>query len=360
MIPHSRPNLEAADFNYIREILRTSQVSQGHYVQELEETFCRVMETRYACAVSSGTAALHLVLLALGVNPGDEVVAPSYTCASVLHAIHYIGAKPVLVDIDAATLNPTAEIIRRNITRRTKAVIVTHTFGFPAPMDDLMRLGPPVIEDCAHALGASFKGKPVGSLGTASVFSLYSTKVICAGEGGVVCTNDASIANRIRDLNRPDERIDYRVRYNYKMSDLTAGLALGQMSRLSSLLARRRAIARRYREAFREADVTFQKALPHAQPTFYRFVLRNRRAGRIIREARNLDIGCDRPVFRPLHRYLKHDGRKDLSGTEAVWQSTVSVPLYPDLTEGEVRRIIRGVQHVLAKWATASGTTRKR
>ena len=272
MIPHSRPNLEAADFNYISEILRTRQVSQGHYVEELEETFRRVVGTRYACAVSSGTAALHLGLLALGASSGDEVVAPSYTCSAVLHAIHYTGAKPVLVDIDPATLNPTGGMIRRRLTRRTKAIIVTHTFGFPAAVDDITRLGPPVIEDCAHALGGSFKGEPVGSLGTLSVFSLYATKVICAGEGGVVCTNDPSMANCVRDLNRPDERIDYRIRYNYKMSDLTAGLALGQMKRLSVLLARRRAIAERYREAFQEAGVTFQKELPETQSTFYRFI----------------------------------------------------------------------------------------
>lgn len=347
MIPHSRPNLEPDDFDYIREILRTRQVSQGHYVEELEETFRDAVATRYACSVSSGTAALHLALLALGVSPRDEVIAPSYTCAAVLHAIHYTGAKPVLVDIDPATMNPTTEMIRRCLTRRTKAVIVTHTFGFPAAMAEITQLGPPVIEDCAHALGASFRGTPVGSLGTVSVFSLYATKVICAGEGGVVCTNDRFIAGRVRDLNRPDQRVEYRVRYNYKMSDLTAGLALRQMERLGSLLARRRTIAERYRKAFRKTTAVFQEALPGAEPTFYRFVLRNRRARTIIREAWRAGIGCDRPVFRPLHLYAEQGSRKDLEGTEAVWRSTVSVPLYPDLSEREVRRIIRGIRRIL-------------
>lgn len=347
MIPHSRPSLEPADFDYIGEILRTRQVSQGRYVQALEDRFRRLTATRYACAVASGTAALHLALVALGVDADDEVIAPSYTCAAVLHAIHYTGARPVLVDIDPVTLNPTASMIRHGLTRRTKAIIVTHTFGFPASMDGITRLGPAVIEDCAHALGATFRGEPVGSLGQISIFSLYSTKVICAGEGGMVCSNDRDIGRRVRDLNRPDQRVSYRVRFNYKMSDLVAGLALRQSARLPSMLARRRAIAARYCQAFQGAPVAFQEALPGAEPTYYRFVVSSPRAATIIRAARRIGIGCDRPVFRPLHRYLAPGPRPALATTEAVWRSTLSIPLYPDLREAEIRRVMSGMRRVL-------------
>jgi len=221
-------------------------------------------------------------------------------------------------------------------------------------MDEVTQLGPPVVEDCAHALGAFFRGRPAGSLGTISVFSLYATKVICAGDGGVVCTSDRALSDRVRDLNRPDERARYRLRYHYKMSDLTAGLGHRRRRRLTALIEQRRIIASRYRRVFEGGNLVLQKAIPGAEPTFYRFVLRNGGAAAIMREARKVGIGCDRHVFRPLHRYLKQDNPRRMSGTETVWRSIVSVPLYPDLDHADVRRIIQGIQRIPDAHAGAS------
>lgn len=347
MIPQSRPDLKASDFAYIREILRTRQVAGGQLVERLESAFKRSVKTKHAAATSSGTAALHLGLLALGVGPGDEVMLPSYTCASVLQAVQYTGAEPRLLDIDEKTLNVTKAIVRGSLTRRTKILIVTHTFGFPAPLDELMTIGVPVIEDCALALGATYHGRPVGSLGILSIFSMYATKVICAGEGGMLCTNEPGVIRRIRDLNRPDQRADWRLRYNYKLSDLAAGLAFSQMRRLASLVARRRAIAARYQEAFGNCAEGVQHAVHGSNPSYYRFIVRTPRAAAVIRSARLARIACDRPVFKPLHRYFAMDA-SEFQGTEAVFRSTVSVPIYPALSDRDVSLIAQRMKRILS------------
>lgn len=347
MIPQSRPDLRASDFAYIRKILKTRQVAGGILVAELERAFQRCVKVRFAASTSSGTAALHLGLLALGIGPGDEVLVPSYTCAAVLQAVQHAGARPRLLDIDEEAMNVTGPIVRRELTKRTKAVIVTHTFGFPAPLEELLGIGIPVIEDCALALGATYGGRPVGSLGTLSVFSLYATKVICAGEGGMVCTNDRDIIRRVRDLNGPDQRDDLRRRFNYKLSDLAAGLALKQIQRLPSLIARRRAIAARYLRAFKACPVEFQYPIPKAEPNYYRFVVRTPRAAAVIARARRAGIWCDRPVFRPLHHYFERATRGTLPATDAVFRSTVSIPIYPALSDREVRWVTQRLKRIL-------------
>lgn len=280
-------------------------------------------------------------------GPGDEVMAPSYTCASVIQAIRHTGAKVKLLDVDEGTLNMSGAITRRRLSRKTKALVVTHSFGYPAPMDELLALGVPVVEDCSLALGAVYGGRAVGSMGAASVFSMYATKVVCAGEGGMVCTNDPRILRRVRDMNGPDERRDWRPRYNYKLSDLAAGLALSQMKRLPSLLARRRAIAARYTAALEGCAAEIQHAVPGAIPNYYRFIIRTPRASAVIRNARHAGIGCDRPVFRPMHRYFGKGSAQEFPGTEAVFASTVSVPIYPALSDREVGQVARQMRRIL-------------
>ena len=347
MIAQSRPDLTPSDFAYIGAILRTGQVAKGRLVEGLERAFRRSMKTKYAAAVSSGTASLHLALSALGIRPGDEVVAPSYTCASVLCAIQHTGARVRFVDIEADTLNISHRTVSERLTRRAKAVIVTHTFGFPAPLRELLSLGVPVVEDCATALGATYQGRPVGSWGACSIVSLYATKMICAGEGGMVCTNDARVIRRVRDVSDPGQRAQWRLRYNYKLSDLAAGLALSQLRRLPRMLARRRAIAARYRRAFADCPVQMPRALPGTNPTYYRFIIASPRADAIIRRARRAGIGCDRPVCRPLHRYAASAPGGKFPHTDAVFRSAVSIPIYPALSDEQIDRIITRMQRIL-------------
>ena len=349
MIPQSRPDLRAGDFSYVRDLVASRQIARGRWVSKLERRFARHLDVPHATAVSSGTAALHVTLVALGMKKGAEVIVPSYACAALLHAVHQAGATPVPIDINPDTLNPDARHVRSAVTRRTGAIIVTHTFGFPVSIRELLDIGPPVIEDCAQAIGATVDGRPVGSLGQAAVFSLYATKPVTAGEGGIVCTRDSRLAKEIIDLTTPDDRATYRVRFNYKLSDLSAGLADRQFGRLAASVRRRRSLARRYLSAFRSTGALFQQALEDTEPTHYRFIVRTPRAAAIIRASRAAGIYCDRPVFKPLHEYLGMSGDRRFGGTEDAWRTTVSIPLYPSLTAAEVGHILDRVGGILAR-----------
>jgi|SRR3989338_3252070 len=341
MIKQSMPLLEREDFDYIRHILNSGQVARGSFTEALESRFCEITGLRHSLATSNGTSALHLALLSLGISEGDEVIIPSYTCTALLNVVNYVRAVPVLADIDPETFNSTSAAIKSRLSKKTKAVVVTHTFGFPADLDGILKLGIPLIEDCAHSLGALYKGAATGARGMVSAFSLYATKMLSAGEGGIICTNDNKLAKRISDLNDPDMRDDYRVRYNYRMSDLTAGLALSQLKKIESFVSRRVSIASKYKKAFASLPVTFQKQLPMTKPNFYRFVICAPRAKDIIRFIQNYGIISDKPIFRPLHRYISTTG--SFPGSDAVWTKAISIPIYPALKDKQVSEVINAV-----------------
>lgn len=340
MINQSKPCIETSDFDYISEIIETGQIAAGPFVEKLEEEFCQYHDVRFSSAVSSGTAALHLALLALAIGKGDEVILPSYTCSAVLNAINYTGASAVPVDIDPETLNISPETIIPFISIRTKAIIVTHTFGFPADINKIIALGIPVIEDCAHAVGAQYLNKLCGSIGTVSVLSLYATKMLGSGEGGIVYTNDEKIATRVRDLNKADMRDNYIVRFNYKMSDLAAGFAINQFRKLDYYLQRRNYIAQKYLEAFKAIpQMSFQKSNIGTKPSYYRFIINTHQAEALTRYTNLKRVMCDRPVFKPIHEYLKMSN-SNFQETEKIMHSCVSIPIYPAMSEDDINIVI--------------------
>ena len=326
------------------KVLRSGWLSEGKAVKRFEGALAKGLGIANPVCVNSGTSALHLALLALRVGRGDNVLVPSYACPAVAHAVMQTGAAPRFVDVDPETLNPTAALAARRVTRRTKALIVTHTFGFPAAMDELAgALDLPILEDGTMALGARYRRRPIGSFGAISVFSLYATKLVAAGQGGVVCSNRQDLMDTVRNLNGPDRPALEPVRYNYAMSDLTAGVALRQMRRLTEALARRARIATRYGGAIDAGRL--QKGLPHARPVYYRFAVRADDPAASIRRARRLGIMVDRPIAWPLHR-LAGESPRAFAGTEAAYETTVSVPLYPALSNREVDVITRALPEI--------------
>ncbi|MFA4932791.1 MAG: DegT/DnrJ/EryC1/StrS aminotransferase family protein, partial [Caldisericia bacterium] len=189
MIPHSKPTLDQRDYNAVLRVLQSGQISQGEYVKRFEANLSEFVGVKGGVATNSGTSALHLALLALEVGKGDEIILPSYVCTALLNAINYVGATPVLVDIEPDSFNLDAKRVKESLTEKTKAIIVPHLFGLPADMEELQSFGIPLIEDCAQALGATYKGKQAGSFGALSIFSFYATKVIASGEGGMVLSD---------------------------------------------------------------------------------------------------------------------------------------------------------------------------
>jgi perosamine synthetase len=336
IIPHSRPTINQEEIAAVTAVLESGQLAQGEQALRFESALAALIGIGGAAAVSSGTAALHLSLLALAVGEGDEVVIPSFVCPALLNAIRYVRAVPVLADIDPETFNIDVADLKRRLTAKTKAVIVPHMFGLPADLLEIVALGVPVIEDCAQALGSRYADAPVGSFGALSVFSFYATKVICTGEGGMVASSDRWLLDRVCDLRDYDEKADDRLRYNYKLTDLQAALGLVQLGKLPSLIARRRALASQYDDRLRNlAAISVPVCPPDREHIYYRYVIRTEQAAELIAAGAEAGIAVRRPVFKPLHHYL---GLSGYPQTDAAFRRAVSLPLYPSLSDSELNR----------------------
>ncbi len=345
VIPHSKPTLGEEEALAAAQVVRSGHLAEGPQTRSLERALARRVRAAHASAVSSGSAALHLALLALDIGPGDEVLLPTYVCTALLNAVRYVGAEPVLADIDDS-LNLCPADCRAKLTRRTRAVIVPHLLGNPAALDELLALGPPVIEDCAQAIGARLPdGAPAGSRGALSVFSFYATKMLAAGECGAVVGRSRRLIARVEDLKHYDERPSYRVRYNYKCNDIAAALARIQLKKLPAFLRRRREIARRYAEAFEDACPVLPRLQDIPRAACFRFVLlTNGRAARVVERLQRRGVVARRPIFKPLHRYLK---RRGFPEADRAWRSAVSLPIYPSLSDEECARVIHAALDAL-------------
>jgi dTDP-4-amino-4,6-dideoxygalactose transaminase len=339
-IPHSRPTLDEADRQAVLDVLQTGRLVQGEQVAGFEADMSAMIGVSHAAAVSSGTAALHLAVVALGAGDGDEVICPSYVCSALLHAIRSARATPVIADIKRDTFNIDVQDVKKRMTARTKAIIVPHLFGLPADMAEITSLGIPVIEDCAQSLGSRFQGRITGSFGVISIFSFYATKVIAAGEGGMLLSSDAGLIEKIRDLRDYDEREDDTLRHNYKMTDMQAALGRSQLRKIDKFIQRRRDIAGHYDLILKKAGIGIPVAPPDTEHIYYRYVMLLDQAETFVEAMNQAGVACRRPVFKPLHRYL---GLSGYSVTEDVWKKAVSIPIFPSLTERELSAIVESM-----------------
>lgn len=339
-IPHSRPSLGEAEAEAAARVVRSGLLAQGREVELFECEMADYVGRNYAVAVSSGTAALHLGLMALGMGQGATVAMPSYVCTALLHATWAAGARPLLCDIDGTTGNIDAAALAK--LDAPDALIVPHMFGCPADIDAVESLGIPFIEDCAMALGGHCGDRPVGSRGALSICSFYATKVLAAGEGGMVLTDDANLAERVRQLRAYDGLHARTPRFNAKMTDVHAAIGRVQLSRLDEFVARRRWLADFYRESLADLrDIT--SPLVCEGHIYYRYIVKTpRKAEVFMRRLEDAGIVARRPVYAPLHRELAlADG--DFPRAVEAHESDLSLPLYPSLSDGEARRVVAAV-----------------
>jgi dTDP-4-amino-4,6-dideoxygalactose transaminase len=350
-IAHSRPTLNGQDARVVARVVRSGRLAQGAAVAAFERRMAAYVGVRGGVAVNSGTTALELALLALGIGRGDEVILPSYVCAAPWLAVHRAGAVPKLVDIepDSYAIDPAR--VKKALTRRTRAVIVPHLFGLPADLTRLQALHVPLIEDCAQTLGVTERGRKVGSVGAATVCSFYATKLLCTGEGGMLLSRKPVVLEKGRVLREYDEEpLLVPGSFNRKMTDLQAALGLSQLRRLRQFLRRRRAIAAMYRKGLAGTDVTLP-AVPRGRThCFYRYVVRLRdgRHGTVEKVMARLErrgVQCRRPVFRPLHQYLRLRGFPE---SEEAHRTALSLPIYPSMSNRMVRRVIMVLNEELA------------
>lgn len=346
MISHSRPSITRADSEAVAKVVASGAIAQGLAVKDFERAVASFMGVRGGVAVSSGTAAIHLALVALGVIAGDEVILPSYLCSAPLNAVHYLGAKPILADVDTRTGNIDVQEAKRLVSEKTRAIIVPHLLGRPAEMDGFCNLGIPVIEDCAQSIGARYKGRMVGTFGAAAICSFYATKVFTTGEGGMVLSDNEGLLETVRDLRDYDEKTPYRIRFNYKMTDMQAALGSSQLARLPDFIAARKRIAAFYDQELALLAVRLPVRLAECDPISFRYVLRlDSGVDDFIDRMAECGVVCRRPIFKPLHQLLKLPG---LGHTEQLHSDSVSIPIYPLLTDQQQELIVKGIKKTLA------------
>jgi dTDP-4-amino-4,6-dideoxygalactose transaminase len=332
-------------------VLERGQFILGPEVRAFEEEVARFLETSHAVGVANGTDALVLVLDALGIGPGDEVICPSFTFYATAESIARRGATPVFADIDPGTLNLDPADVAERVTPRTKAILAVHLYGRPAPLDELPD-GIPVVEDAAQAFGARLGGKRVGPLGAVGTFSFYPTKNLFGlGDGGLVVSNDPELADRIRLLrfhgSRDKERFD-AVGYNSRLDELQAAVLRVFLGHVDQWNEARRTAAARYAEL----GLGEVCELPPDEPghVYHVYCVRTRERDRVAAALRGQDIGCATYYSTPLHLQpaMRSLASGSLSETERAAQETLALPLWPAITTAQQEDVVECVRSALA------------
>lgn len=355
MIILSRPSIGEEEIAAVVEVLESGMLAGGARVKEFEERFAAACGTAEAVAVGSGTAALHLGLMAMGIGSGDEVIVPSFTFAASANSVRMAGATPVFVDIDPGDYTIHADAIEPLISAKTRAVMPVHLYGQMAPMGEIKslaeRAGIDIIEDAAQAHLAESDGEKAGSVGTVGAFSFYPTKNMTTGEGGMITTSEPEVAERARWLRNQGmaERYVHRtIGLNERMTEMEAAIGLVQLGKLPDWTKRRREIAALYRERL-HPELGLPAERPDALHVYHQYTLAPKDRETIRSALREAGIGHDVYYPRATHQqepYLGHD--YDLPVTEEMTERVVSIPVRPDLTDDEIDLIIETLNGAVA------------
>jgi perosamine synthetase len=347
----ARPDVGEAELAEIAAVLETGRLTMGPKVEELEALLADAAGTRHAVAVSSGTAALHVAVLALGLGEGDEVLVPAYTFPASANVVGLAGARPVLVDVDPVTMNIDPAAAARRVTPRTKAVLAVHLFGRPARLEELPDL--PVLEDAAGALGAERHGRPCGGLGVVGCFSFHPRKIVTTGEGGAVTTQDDALAERARSLRHhgwsPSDAYDDMPAgaYNYRLSDVLCALGIPQLRRLDELLAARERIASGYGERLAGLPVTLPEADEGDRHGWQAYVIHVDRRDAVMEALRAQGIQCQIGTY-ALHRLGAYRDQGAFPGADAAYERALALPLHSGLTEGDLDRVAEALDKLVS------------
>jgi dTDP-4-amino-4,6-dideoxygalactose transaminase len=346
-----RPLLGEAELAEIAAVLEDGQLTMGPRVVEFEELLADATGTAHAVAVSSGTAALHVAVLAMGIGEGDEVLVPAYTFPATANVVALAGGRPVLVDVDPVTMNVDPEDCARRVSARTKAVLAVHLFGRPARLEELPDV--PVLEDAAGALGALHRGKPCGSLGLLACFSFHPRKIVTTGEGGAVTTDDALVAERVRSLRHhgwspSDEYADMPApAFNYRLSDVLAAIGIPQMRRLDELHAERERVATGYAERLAHLDVVLPSVDEGDRHGIQAYVVQVDRRDEVMTGLRAQGIQCQIGTY-ALHRLGAYRDQGPFPGADAAFERALALPLHGGLTESDLDRVAGALDKIVS------------
>ncbi|MFB0770281.1 UDP-4-amino-4-deoxy-L-arabinose aminotransferase [Proteus cibi] len=375
-LPFSRPAIGDEEIKAVEDVLRSGWITTGPQNHQLEQDFCEKFGSKHAIAICSATAGMHVVLMAMGIGAGDEVITPSQTWVSTINIITLLGAEPVMIDVDRDTLMVSAEDVKKAITPRTKAIIPVHYAGAPCDLDALRKVaqdaGIPLIEDAAHAIGTRYKNEWIGEKGT-SIFSFHAIKNVTCAEGGLVVTDNDELANRVRCLKFHGLGVDAFDRqiqgrkpqaevvepgYKYNLSDIHAAIAVVQLGRLDEMNAKRAGLVALYREKLKDSPLEMLSVPDyshlHANHLFMVRVDKNVCSidrDTFMEKLKQKDIGTGLH-FRAAHTQKYYRERyPSLSLPQSEWNSATlcSLPLFPDMNNEDVIRVVDAINEILSE-----------
>lgn len=379
-IPFGKPDFSSKEYNEIKDCLKKSWVGTGPKTNFFENNFKKFKKTKYAIALSSCTAALHLSLLALGIKKGDEVITTSMTFCSTINSIIHSGAKPILIDIQNDTLNFNEHEIEKKITKKTKCILVVHFAGLPCNMKQVLKISNKyklrVIEDCAHSVEASLDNKSMGTFGDTGCFSFYANKNLSTGEGGMVVTNNKEIEKKIRTLSLHGLSKDAWKRfsnskfstydvleagYKYNMSDMQSSLGIHQLKNINKKLKIRKRIWKKYSEGLANLSITippknFTKKIKHS---YHLYTIRVPNLAKFNRnilakelQKKGVVTGIHYKSIADFNYYKKilKLKKKDFINSINYGRQTLSLPIYPSLKNHEQIFIIKSIKKILKKY----------
>jgi dTDP-4-amino-4,6-dideoxygalactose transaminase len=342
------PDVGAAEAAAVAEVLESGQLTMGPKVEEFERGLAAACGTEHAVVVSSGTAALHLAVLALGVGPGDEVLVPAYTFPSTANVVAFVGAKPVLVDVDPETMNIDPKKLEPG--PKTKAIVAVDLFGRPARIEQLPD-GLPVLEDAAGALGARRRGRACGSLGALACLSFHPRKIVTTGEGGAVTTDDAELADAIRRMRHHgiETRGNFEITHaglNYRLSDILCAVGIPQLARLGELLEARSRIASGYTERL-STVVETPSADEGDVHGWQAYVVQVDGAAEKIAALREQGIEAQVGTY-ALHRLAAYSEQGEFPGASRVFERAIALPFHTRLTDSDLDRVAEALTSLVS------------
>jgi len=370
-IPLSGPDITKKDIAAVVAVLKTSRLSLGPKLPEFEERFARYIGRRYAIAVNSGTSGLHLCIRALGIKAGDEVITTPFSFIASANCILFERARPVFADIRPDTYNIDESVIENKITKKTKAILPVHVFGYPCDMPKIVKIakkhGLKVIEDSCESIGATISGKNVGTFSDCSVFAFYPNKQMTTGEGGMVVTDSKDTAELVRSMRNQgrDEGVAWlehnRLGYNYRLSDIHCALGITQLARVREMLAKRSRVAKLYGRVLSGIGGTILplQSSSGAERSWFVYVVRldttftGSERDEILKRLKAKGIGCNN-YFPPIHLqpfYVKEFGYRpgDFPVTESVSKRTIALPFFNNLSGNEVKCVAMNLKKIITE-----------
>lgn len=380
MIPYGKQSIGKEDIKAVEQVLRSDWLTTGPKVSQFEEAFAKAVGTKFAVAVSSGTAALHATMYALGISPDDEVIVSPMTFAASANCVVFQGGKPVFADVNPDTLLIDPNEVAARITSHTKAIIAVDYAGQACDYDELRKITDrhnlALVDDACHALGGSYKGRPVGLLADLNTFSFHPVKLITTGEGGMITTNDSELVKRMRTFRNHGITTDHTQRmdqgtwyyemvdlgYNYRLTDFQCALGMSQLSKLSGWVKQRQEIAHQYDHAFtRIPEISPLAMRPNVIHAYHLYVIRlelerlKANRAQVFAELREKGIGVN-VHYIPVHLhpyYQKHFGTKpgDCPVAESAYERILSLPIFPTMTDSNVDHVIDALCKVVNQYS---------